>query len=205
MRKLSLLLLLIPMISNCQNIDTIITTSIYKSYYSYKLKEPVFVIYKLHKGGGSCDRRDFFFKIGGIKNSATIEDYSKSGYDQGHLANFEDFASDCSKAESTFRFYNAIPQTPTLNRGNWKSYETLIRSMSQDDSLLIIAGGSQYTKKIGNGVAVPKFCWKVVYSLKRKTVIFALWFRNSKVPKVSEETIESLEKKLGYSVGKYLK
>ena len=48
----------------------------------------------------------------------------------------------------TFRFYNALPQTPKLNRGIWKHYETEIRKLSQNDSILIITGSIFSNKKI---------------------------------------------------------
>jgi endonuclease G len=54
--------------------------------------------------------------------TATSRDYAGSGYDKGHMAAALDFASDCEKEEMTFVYYNALPQTPNLNRGVWKSF-----------------------------------------------------------------------------------
>lgn len=197
--------MLLPLVSISQKVDTIINSNIYKSYYNYNLKQPLFVIYKLYKGGGSCSRKGLTFKTGGIKSSATQTDYHKSGYDQGHLANFEDFASDCKNGELTFRYYNVIPQCPNLNRGVWKMYEFMIREISQKDSLLIIAGGTSYNKKIGNGLYVPDYCWKIVYSLSKKTIIYALYFKNDmKDSWVTDETITTIETKTGYSLRQYL-
>lgn len=205
MKYLLILLLLIPFINFGQRIDTVINNGHYISYYSYTLKQPHYVIYKLYKGGGNCDRTGLTFKTGGIRYSATIDDYYKSGYDQGHLVSYEDFAYDCRKAESTFRFYNAIPQTPNLNRGVWRMYETIIREISQNDSLLIITGGDNYNSKIGN-VYVPDFCWKVVYSLSKKVIVYVLYIKNDNInPIVSFETITTLEDKLGYNIRKYLR
>jgi DNA/RNA endonuclease G (NUC1) len=204
MKYLLIFLFLIPLTIFGQRIDTIINNGHYTSYYSYTLKQPHYVIYKLYKGGGNCDRRGMTFKSGGVKFSPTFKDYSKSGYDQGHLVSFEDYAYDCIKAESTFRYYNAVPQTPDLNRGVWKMYEHIIRQVSQNDSLLIITGGSDYRKKIGS-VYVPEYCWKVVYSLSKKVVIYALFFKNDQNDAwVTDETITTLEQKIGYNIRKYL-
>src|SRR5436853_110152 len=76
-----------------QQVDTVIKTGIYKSYFCYSLKEPLYVTYTLYKGGGGCDRDEqgFNFKKCGVQ-TASDADYSGSGYDKGHLANAEDFA-----------------------------------------------------------------------------------------------------------------
>src|SRR5436190_13272000 len=92
--------------------DTIIDTGIYKSYYNFALKEPLYVTYHLFKGGGSCDRDTLHlsFKSCGI-NTAVDADYSGHSYDKGHLANAEDFANNCTNEEKTFCYYNCVPQT----------------------------------------------------------------------------------------------
>jgi endonuclease G len=127
-------------VSQAQTVDTVIHKDNYTSYYSYSLHNPLFVVYKLFKGGGSCSRINDRFITDNLPLSATAKDYAASGYDEGHLADSKDFAYDCKLQEETFRFYNCVPQTPALNRGIWKHFETLIRKESQTDSLLIIAG-----------------------------------------------------------------
>jgi endonuclease G len=205
MKYIFLFFLLFNLQSNAQKIDTIINTGIYKSYYNFSLKEPIFVTYTLYKGGGECSRKGLKFKSDNIEKCPKSNDYKNSGYDKGHLASFEDFASNCSNAELTFRYYNTLPQTPNLNRGVWKMYEFIIRNISQNDSLFIITGGSKYTKTIGDGVYVPEYCWKLVYSLTKKVVIYALYFKNGNDAKLSKETITTLEQKLGYDIRQYLK
>ena len=202
--RLLILFLLLPLISFSQRIDTVINNGYYTSYFNYTLKQPVFVVYKLYRGGGDCSRKGMRFKSGGARYSATPKDYYKSGYDEGHLVNFEDYASDCIKGESTFRFYNCIPQTPNLNRGIWKRYEYMIRSISQNEHLMIICGGHSYTRKIGS-IYVPDYCWKLVYSLDKHVVVYALFFTNDNDAKLTIETISTLEKKLGYDIRKLLK
>lgn len=193
-------------IGRSQTIDTIIKNKWYTSYYSYSLKCPQYVIYSIYKAGGDCDRTLDRFKTGGLKISATAKDYNKSGFDQGHLVPYEDLAYDCTAAESTFRFYNALPQTPNLNRGEWKKWESIIREVSKHDSLLVITGGTKWKKFIGDSVRVPSLCWKVVWSKSKKVVLYALLFENKqKDGKVSQETITTLEKKIQINVRQYLK
>ena len=127
--------------------------------------------------------------------------YNKSGYDKGHLANAEDFAYDSIKQESTFRYYNCLPQTPNLNRGVWKKWEKTLRDESQTDSLLIIAGGIWKTKTISHNMYIPDQCWKVAYSLKNHIVLYVLLFENKKINSTCKQiTLSQLEQKLGYKI-----
>ena len=200
-KLLSILFLFISLVSYSQKVDTIINMGFYKSYFSNHVKNPMYVSYKLWKAGGNCDRSKFHFKndITTIK-SATQKDYAASGYDEGHLCDAADFSSDCKQDESTFRFYNCVPQTASLNRGIWKHWETDIRKLSQTDSLLIVCGGvfSEADKKIGDGVYVPSQCWKIIIELKTNKILHVLIFENDSDAKVEEITLEKLEAILKY-------
>lgn len=185
------------------DIDTIIETGIYKSYFDVDIKQPLQLSYILHKGGGDCDRSKFRFINDTKIPSATQKEYAKSGFDMGHLANAEDFAYDCTKDELTFRFYNCLPQYPNLNRGIWKKWETKIREVSQTDSLLVICGAKFTNKKTSTNLFVPDECYKVVKSLNTSEILWVLWFKN--VSKEAEKffqiiTLEELENRLGYKI-----
>jgi endonuclease G, mitochondrial len=162
--------------------DTLLTNTAYKSYYSYSFRAPVAVVYNLYCGGGDCarDKMDFKNDVKGLK-TAYDSDYKSSGYDKGHMANAEDFAYDCTLEELTFRYYNCVPQTPELNRGPWKQFETLIRKLSQSDSLVVICYNEFTSKKIKN-VNVPTKCYKLVYDLVTKKVVYAFYYTNTKTP-----------------------
>jgi len=181
--------------------DTIIRNGVYESYYDIDIKQPLFVTYKMYKGGGDCSRAGFRFKNDTKIPMAKAKDYSASGYDQGHLVSAEDFAFDCVADEKTFRFYNCLPQTPNLNRGIWKKWETEIRKESQINELYIIAGG-HFTKKItiGNGVWVPTHCFKVVQDVKTKKIKHVLYFTNTNQATCTIMTLDKLEKTLGYKL-----
>jgi len=146
-------------------INKILITSCYKSYFSYKTKTPLFVEYKLYKGGGDSSRKDLVFEKAGLFRSASEKDYRHSGYDIGHMCPAEDFAFDPIKEKETFRFYNALPQTEKLNRGCWKELETKVRKQSQDEELLIICGGFDFNKKMRT-VSVPDYCFKIIKDSK---------------------------------------
>ena len=67
--------------------DKVFQGETYKSFYSYQIKAPSFIIYKLYKGGGTIKRTDMTFT-----GTYPHFNYSNSGYDKGHLADAEDFA-----------------------------------------------------------------------------------------------------------------
>ena len=180
--------------------QSIVNRGIYTVNFSNTLREPLWVRYKLYRGGGDCSRAGFRFKndIDSLQ-TATATDYAHSGYDKGHLANAEDFAFDCTSDELTFRYYNCLPQTPNLNRGIWKTNEEKVRAWSQSDSLLIVCGGSFGTKKIGR-IAVPDYCWKVVQSLSNKQILYCGWFTNTNRATVTEVTFTELEQRIGLKI-----
>lgn len=188
--------------SYAQIVDTVINTGVYKSYFSYSIREPLYVTYTLYKGGGNCDRakEGFRFKSCGIK-TATDADYSGSGYDKGHLANAEDFAYDCDKDELTFCYYNCLPQTVKLNRGIWKTWEEKVRTLSQSKPLFIVAGAIYGNKTIGpDKIGVPDYCYKIVLDSKTKNILYCLLFRNDDSKTVKEVSLSALKKMLSYSL-----
>jgi DNA/RNA endonuclease G (NUC1) len=84
--------------------------------------------------------------------------------------------------------------------GSWKSWENTIRKESQLDRLKIYTGGIYGQQKIGNGVGVPDYCWKIVYNTRTKLITHALLFRNDLSQAVQRITISQLKQLLGYQV-----
>jgi len=187
MKKLTLFIFLfcVPLLSLAQALqwDTVVYNSGYASYFSKKYRNPVMVTYKLYKGGGPCKRDKFYFKNDLSIPAATSKEYTKSGYDKGHLANAEDFAYDCYLDELTFRYYNCVPQRPELNRGIWKVTEEEIRRISQNDSLLIICINEfKPGHSMMGGVSVPTNCIKIARSLSNGQTYICRSFVNSSNP-----------------------
>lgn len=183
-------------ISQIEKWDTVIYKGGYASYFSYEHRNPVMLVYKLYKGGGPCKRDGFKFKNDLNIPAATTNEYLRSGYDKGHLANAEDFAYDCRLDELTFRYYNCVPQRPELNRGIWKVTEEEIRKISQTDSLLVICinqfGPS--CPKMGKGVSVPQNCIKIAASLSTGKIYVCRSFSNSKTPSQKDLPSDYLSK-----------
>jgi endonuclease G len=184
--------------SYSQKIDRIVNKEIYTSYFSNELKVPLYVVYYLNNGGGDFSRSKLRFIEG--RNTAKNSDYSKSGYDRGHLVSAEDFAYDYRKEALTFSYYNCFPQTKHLNRGSWKVWENTIRNESKRWPLKIYIGGIYGQNKIRGKIGIPDYCWKVVYNQKNGLILHALIFTNDGIGTVKRTTISELKSLLKYPV-----
>ena len=138
-----------------------------------------------------------------LTGSATTSDYSKSGYDRGHLAPAGDMGwSELAMTES-FYYSNMSPQVPGFNRGVWKRLEELIRDWAlENDTLYVVTGPvlNNNLPAIGeNNVSVPAYYYKVVLDNTlpdKKGIGFILPNASSKIPlhtfTVSIDSVESL-------------
>lgn len=98
--------------------------------------------------------------------TAMNEDYTRSGYDRGHLAPAGDMKWSAKAMRESFYLSNICPQKPKLNRGIWKDLEEQCRLWALDNGSLLIVTGPVITgdmKRLGkNKVAVPKSFYKVL-------------------------------------------
>jgi endonuclease G len=96
----------------------------------------------------------------------TPTDYTRSGFDRGHMCNSKDRTDTREDDDATFLMTNMLPQTPDLNRGPWEKFESYCRSIVKTNDLYIIAGGYGSRGTIANGrVNVPANCWKLIVVL----------------------------------------
>lgn len=114
---------------------------------------------------------------------ATHGDYTRSGYDRGHLVPAADRSVSISSMKSTFIMTNVCPQVPSLNRGEWKRLEDGCRSYARNGHPLRVHVDAVWwqadTQRIGkNGVAVPHGFVKSVYSWPADSLIYAQYFQN---------------------------
>jgi endonuclease G, mitochondrial len=144
----------------------------YTSHFSKSKKYPVMVEWWETKAKVGCPnplpRKDNFKPDPLLPVETNIgNDYVGSGLDRGHLMPAK--SNQCqtqSVQDECFYYSNMAAQTHRLNAGDWKSLETLTREIAaREDSVHIWAGNVGEIKRIGK-VAVPKQCWKVVYSKK---------------------------------------
>ena len=98
--------------------------------------------------------------------TATNEDYTRSGYDRGHLAPAADMKWSAKAMRESFYLSNICPQAPGLNRGVWNDLEAQCRMWAKDNGSLYIITGPIFgddMKRLGkNRVAIPAGFYKVL-------------------------------------------
>jgi endonuclease G len=145
--------------------------SAYSVSYNHKHMQANWVAYELtlsHTWG--IAERESRFSIDPIikPHTARTEDYTKSGFDRGHLAPAADMKYSSQAMLESFYTSNISPQRPGLNRGIWKQLEEKIRTWAPSNRPLFIVTGpvlkDSLTQFIGtyNRVSVPKRFYKVL-------------------------------------------
>lgn len=98
--------------------------------------------------------------------TAENEDYTRTGFDRGHLAPAGDMKWSVRAMRESFYLSNICPQKPGLNRGIWKQLEEQSRLWALDNGAVWIVTGpvlSGELKRLGkNGVGVPVSFYKVI-------------------------------------------
>ena len=151
--------------------EQIIRHSGYTVSYNKDLKIPNWVSYELtrEETKGKEKRGNRFIADPLVTGPiATNADYTRSGYDKGHMAPAADMKWSPEAMKESFYFSNMCPQHPQLNRRGWKNLEEKIRDWAVADSAIIIICGpiiDKPSKTIGkNKVAVPERFFKVILS-----------------------------------------
>ena len=144
-------------------------SSFFVNRFDKNNKATIMSVELLDKSNGApgTERINVFYsdpRVG--KSSPTNADYSKSGFDRGHMAPAGD-ASDSSQMRDTFALTNMTPQEPTLNRNSWKQLEEHIRkdfvNGTTNLKIVTLAIYTKPVKRIGANIPVPSGYWKVVY------------------------------------------
>ncbi|GAB7127318.1 hypothetical protein JCM19000A_18250 [Silvimonas sp. JCM 19000] len=102
---------------------------------------------------------------------ATLADFSRSGFDRGHMSPNGDMPDTTAQFQS-FSLANMVAQSPPNNRGVWAGIEAAARDIaSKDGEAYVITGpifeGSTLQKLKGH-VLVPTFLFKAIYSPQRQ-------------------------------------
>jgi endonuclease G len=100
---------------------------------------------------------------------AQLSDYSKSGFERGHMFSAGDASTDIGMIES-FYLSNMVPQSPNGNKGIWKELESKVRDYAIKKQMIYVFTGPIYSgisKTIGkNKIPVPTELFKVIYDAK---------------------------------------
>ena len=130
---------------------------------------PNWVAYELTavETGGEQERSNHFKPDPLVEGDPVVtSDYSKSGYDRGHMAPAADMKWSEQAMRESFYMTNMCPQLHNLNAGDWKDLEEMARSWAQQYGNIYIACGpiveAEYPT-IGktHTIAVPAAFYKV--------------------------------------------
>ncbi len=115
----------------------------------------------------SVKRKDNFRADPSVTSgSATLADYSKSGYDRGHLCPAADMGANAESMSESFFMSNMSPQAPSFNRGGWKRLEEQVRTWAKQKGEIYVTTGPVFSDNIGSiggNVTVPGYYYKVIY------------------------------------------
>lgn len=139
---------------------------------------------------------------------ATAEngDYTRTGFDRGHMAPAGDMKWSARAMRESFYFSNICPQKPGLNRGIWKELEEQSRLWAMDNGAVWIVTGpviSGDLKRLGkNGVGIPASFYKVICTVTNgKYSGIAFLFENRDYDNTSLKSVaipvDSVEKVTG--------
>jgi endonuclease G len=153
---------------------------------------------------GETKRKSGFKGDNRIENSPLHKDYTKSGYDRGHMKPAADSKSSESSMADSFLMSNVAPQTPSLNRGSWKQLEETARDWSHEHgAIYVVCGpGEKDLSTLGSGqVGVPDEFWKAVLRVAPDTACIAFLMPNT-MEKLNtfpsyRISVDSLEQRIG--------
>lgn len=97
--------------------------------------------------------------------TAVTDDYRNSGYDRGHLCPSADRRGSQRENDCTFYLSNIAPQTPALNRGEWRKLEEQVRRWAERyDTLYVVTGGimGPAPDTLRGGVGIPDYFYKAL-------------------------------------------
>jgi len=139
-----------------------------------------------------------------LYQSAIDSDYKNSGYDRGHMAPSADLLYDLNVNIESFYYTNILPQLSYFNQGIWQTLEDYVRLWSynltnQNHKVQIIIGTmyNNISNKIGSGVIVPDYFFKILIDINNTDNFFAFSFPNNATFSnltIYQTTIDSIEK-----------
>ena len=193
----SLYAITIEQFINQRECDQTIDKEFYTICYDYELKAGRAVGYRLF---GDLVNANNIQKRPSFKIERSLErpyrssntDYTRSGYDRGHLA--ADAAFDWSEEslEAAYSLANIIPQARKVNRYTWIKAERYARYVAVQLGEVDVINVIKYSddpQRIGkNGIAVAEGFYKVLYN-KAEDFTRCLYYKNENNITTSEDRL----------------
>jgi endonuclease G len=102
---------------------------------------------------------------------AELSDYTRSGFDRGHMAPAGDMSTP-EAMDQSFSLANMVPQDSDLNRNLWESIERAVRDFSARHGDLYVVTGpifrGENLQSLKGRVLVPTHIFKAVYDPQKK-------------------------------------
>ncbi|MBO5677481.1 MAG: DNA/RNA non-specific endonuclease [Bacteroidaceae bacterium] len=140
-------------------------------------------------------------------HQVTHTDYTRSGYDRGHMVPAADMKWNSKAMNDCFYMSNICPQTHALNAGGWETLESACRRWAKQEGSVYIVCGPVYKgtkhKIIGKDlkITVPEGFFKVVLSMREgKEKAIGFYYVNSNAKQTMEQTattVDEIEKLTG--------
>ena len=137
--------------------------------------------------------------------SAKSSDYTKSGYDRGHLCPAGDMGFNHTAMFESFMMSNISPQKPEFNRGIWKELESSVRGWAKKEHKIIVVTGPVFKDDKGtigkDNVLVPGYYFKVIFDATDEPKMIAFLLPNEKSNRPVKDfavPADEVEKLTGY-------
>jgi len=102
-------------------------------------------------------------------------DYTRSGYDRGHMAPNADFNDTEENAILTFFIANIWPQTPAINRGEWLMTENETRKLAIQYLIIkVVIIVDEFSDKKVKDIQVPLNFKRRVYDVASGALVYQI-------------------------------
>ena len=186
---------------NEDNCNQILDKEFFQVCYDHNLKTAKAVTYTLYGdlvNETNIQKRPSFKIDREVEKQyrASTSDYTKSGYDRGHLAPDASFDWSQESLDATFKLTNIIPQARKVNRYTWKKAEKharFIATVLGEVNIINLITYAQTPTRIGkNQIAVPEGFYKVLYN-NDQNYTTCLYYKNDNNINTKEDKLREHE------------
>ena len=136
------------------------------------------------------------------KRTITHDDYTKSGYDRGHLTPVDDLQYSYESASSTFVITNVVPMEKSFNRGLWQRLENYVSDFIEKYNEAVIVTGPIFEGNLSYmgrdfNIPIPTSFYKLLVSDKCTEVYIVQHKNSSDDLSTFKSDLETLQKKTG--------
>lgn len=164
MKKLLLVLFLLPLVAFAQRDSVYLKTDIFTEVYSEVLQQPKWVTYTVQCPNGKAPRTGMDFYAEPNLITSDNNDYASNVYDKGHCAPAADFNCTKEMLYKTFTYANCVLQHERLNRGVWRLLESYERDLAATNTVNVEIRMvySTTSLKLPSGATVPDGFYKII-------------------------------------------